>query len=81
MTPDPLPTEKQREQLCELIHTAFLEIRLRCREGRTQQAEDLADAFHNLSKEMYGWGQFRWDAFQDMLETYEQQYEEAGRWE
>jgi hypothetical protein len=36
--------------------------------GHSAQAADLADAFHNISKEMYGWGSFSWDMFRGMLE-------------
>lgn len=54
MADEALPSEEQREKLCELIYWAFLEIRL----IDAQQAYDLADAFHNLPKEMYGHGKW-----------------------
>lgn len=47
-----LPTDKQRRELCDLMAAAFVE--LRYLEG--DQAHDLAYAFHNLPREMYGWG-------------------------
>lgn len=73
-TPDPLPTEQQREALADLIAYAFVMIRHHCREGDTERAEDLADAFHNIPREMYGWGIFIWSSFRDMLEKYESKY-------
>ncbi len=73
-TPDPLPTEDQREALSELISLALVRIRHHCREGNVEQAEELADAFHNIPREMYGWGRFQWRAFRGMLELYESKY-------
>lgn len=49
---DPLPNEKQREQLGDLMYNAFVELR----HLTGEQAHDLAYAFHNLPKEIYGWG-------------------------
>lgn len=49
---DQLPTEEQRQLLCELMHHAFNELRYLTGE----QAHDLAYAFHNLPMEIYGWG-------------------------
>ena len=49
---DQLPSEAQRKQLCELMHNAFIELR----HLTGEQAHDLAYAFHNLPKEIYGWG-------------------------
>lgn len=71
MTSDPLPTSKQREMICDMIHFAFVELRLLGWGGHAAQAADLADAFHNISKEMHGWGLFRWDIFRGMLEDYQ----------
>jgi len=73
-TPDPLPTDAQRHALAELIAFALVMIRHHCREGKILQAEDLADAFHNIPREMYGWGHFSWDAFEGMLEAYESKH-------
>jgi hypothetical protein len=36
-----------------MIHHAFVEVRLLGWSGRAQQAADLADAFHNISIEMW----------------------------
>ena len=69
-----LPNEEQRKKLNELISLAFIEIRLIAAEGRGKQASDLADAFHNISREMYGWGTFSWDIFRGMLQDYQEKY-------
>ncbi len=79
MMRDELPSEKQREMLCDMIHSAFVELRLLGRDGEAQQAADLADAFHNIPKEMYGWGSFTWDAFRGMLAHYQRKWRVEGR--
>lgn len=68
---DVLPTPTQREALCNLLHYAFVELRLLGWAARADQAADLADAFHNLPKEMWGWGNFNWDMTRGMLEAYQ----------
>ena len=77
---DPLPTDEQRRRLCEMIAAAFVEIRLLGWEGKAQQAGDLADAFHNVPREMYGWGKWSRHIFRGMLEHYQHKYptEESG---
>jgi hypothetical protein len=71
MKNDPLPTPKQREMLCEMIADALVELRHLGWSGHAAQASDLADAFHNIPKEMYGWGTFSWNGFRGMLEAYQ----------
>ena len=71
---DPLPTDEQRKLLCDMMHHAFVEIRSLGWEGKAAQAADLADAFHNLPKEMYGWGGWSKPKFRGMLEAYHQKY-------
>ncbi len=46
-------TNAQRKKLCELMHFAFIEIRHLGWSGKAEQAADLADAFHNLPKDMW----------------------------
>ena len=60
--------------LCDMIHHAFVELRLLGWDGHNEQAAALANAFHNISKEMYGWGNFRWDIFRGMLESYQRNW-------
>ena len=74
MDKDSLPTAKQREMICDMIHFAFVELRLLGWGGRAEQAADLADAFHNISKEMYGWGNFSWSSFRGMLGDYQHKW-------
>jgi hypothetical protein len=62
---DKLPTEKQGEKLCELMHYAFID--LRYLEGK--QANDLAYAFHNLPMELYGHGKWSFTTTRQRLST------------
>ena len=78
MTGDPLPTPKQRELPCDLIHRAFVELRSLGRAGRSEQAAHLADAFHDVSKEMCGWGCFGWATFRGMLQDYQDGWRDAA---
>jgi hypothetical protein len=50
--PDPLSSEEQRRRLCEILHTALIDIRA----GDHARGRALANALHNLPKTMYGWG-------------------------
>lgn len=65
-----LPTEEQRIALCDLMHNAFVE--LRYLEG--EQAQDLAYAFHNLPKEIYGWGNWSPASFRARLTHYQSKH-------
>lgn len=67
-------TDAQRQELCRMIHHAFVEIRLLCSQGKVEQAADLADAFHHIPIDM-------WDNFcslqtvrDDFLVEYQKQY-------
>lgn len=75
VNPDPLPTEPQRQRLCEMMTWAFVEIRMLGWNGHAQQAADLADAFHNLPQEMYGCGGWWWSILREYLQRYQQKYE------
>ena len=78
-TPDPLPTPAQREALCELFAQAFIEARSLGYGGRSEQVADLADAFHNLPKEMYGVGLWNVEHARWMLQEYQDKYRAKGR--
>ena len=65
-----LPTEDQRKGLCDLIYQAFVELRF-LPEG---QARDLAYAFHNIPKEMYGWGTWTADGARARLAHYQMKH-------
>ncbi len=72
--PDPLPTAKQQELLGWMIGRAFVEIRLLGAEGRSQQAADLAEAFHNIPREMYDDRVFHWSLFRNSLQQYQEKW-------
>lgn len=62
-----LPNDEQREKICDLIASAFIE--LRYLDG--EQAHDLAYALHNLPKEIYGWGTWSVEASRAKLLYYQ----------
>ena len=74
MSDDPLPTEDQRIRLHEMVAMAFVEIRLLGWAGRAEQAADLADAFHNIPREIYGWGSWNIEITRGMLESYQEKH-------
>ncbi len=43
----------QQQHLCEMLHCALSEIQYFTLAGKVQQAADLADAFHNLPRELW----------------------------
>jgi hypothetical protein len=77
MHPDSkLLTDMQREKLCEVMHQALLEIRLLGWGGKAVQAADLADAFHNVPRDMWR-DDFSLKFFRDaFLEVYQRKYPE-----
>jgi len=57
-----------------MIHFAFVEIRLLGSTGKAEQAADLADAFHNLPREMWR-ENFSLEYFRDaFLVDYQEKY-------
>lgn len=78
MNPDAKPlTEAQRRALCQMIHSAFLEIRSLGLSG-TEQAARLADAFHNLPNDLW-WDKFSLTYFRDVfLSAYQAKYPRSG---
>lgn len=52
-----LPTEEECARLGEIISSAFVEPRVLGWKGKAAQAADLAEAFHNPPRAMYGYGQ------------------------
>jgi hypothetical protein len=71
---DPLPTEQQRERLCDMIACAFGEVRMLGWAGRSKQAAALADAFHNLPRDMNRCGLWQWEELREVLQQYQQKY-------
>lgn len=68
------PTPPQVRLLCEMMHRAFLEMRLLCWSGKSPQAAALADAFHNLPIEMFR-DDFNWTLLRHDLAAYQQQHQ------
>lgn len=70
-------TDGQRQKLCEMMHYAFIELRLLGWAGKSQQAADLADAFHNLPADLWK-ESFSLEFFRDsFLEAYQRKYREG----
>lgn len=69
-----LPTERQKEKLCAMLADAIIQMRALGWDGEAAQVADLADAFHNLPREMYGWGRWNWDFFRLSLRHYQCKY-------
>ena len=70
-------TDEHRKKLCHLLHHALVEMRMLGWAGKSAQAADLADAFHNLPMDMWREDfslEFLRDAF---LKDYQQKYTEA----
>lgn len=47
------PNRQQQQKLCEMLHMVLVDIRALSWGGQSEQAADLADAFHNLPHEMW----------------------------
>jgi hypothetical protein len=46
-------TDEHRKKPCHLLHHSLIEMRMLGWAGKSAQAADLADAFHNLPKDMF----------------------------
>ena len=72
-----LLTEQQRQGLCKILFNALLEIRMLGREGKAEQAADVAHVFHNLPIHLCS-DKFSLSFFRSILEEYQQKYQEIG---
>jgi hypothetical protein len=71
-----LLTEQERQGLCKMLFNALLEIRMLGREGKAEQAADVAHVFHNLP--IYLWSdKFSMSLFRRFLEEYQQMHLES----
>ncbi len=68
-----LPSEGQRKALVHLMYLAFVDLRALCLTGKTQQAKDLTDAFHNLPL-MMGRPEFSLDFQRNCFGRYEEKH-------
>src|SRR5258708_15980007 len=64
-------TAEHRQRLCDLMHEGFVELRYL----PEQQAHDLAYAFHNLPKTMYGWGHWSVEEARGALMRYQTKHQ------
>lgn len=69
-----LPNEEQLKELCELFCYAFTDIRAYLTDGKNIQAEELADIFHNIPQEMYGYGLWNLPSMLENLQRYQDKY-------
>ena len=69
-----LPNDAQREAIAEMIQLAFVEIRALSNAGCSSQASALADAFHNLPREVYGWGTWKASLTRAILVDYQDKH-------
>ena len=67
----PLPTDEQRQALCDLMYEAFVELRYLTGD----QAHDLAYAFHNIPKTMFGWGHWSIEGTRAKLMHYQTKHQ------
>jgi hypothetical protein len=66
-----LLTEQERQGLCKMLFNALLEVRMFGREGKAEQAADVAHVFHNLP--IYLWSdKFSMSLFRRFLVEYQQ---------
>ena len=70
---NPVLSDSQRRDLCELLGRALVHIRLLARDGHCEQAASLADAFHALPTMLHS-RIFSWQAFEVFLESYNRSY-------
>jgi hypothetical protein len=75
-----LLTEDERENLSWLMYLAFCDLRALMLDGKTQQAKDLVDAFHNIPLHMYK-PDFSVKFFRDLLDGYQKKYADKSRFD
>jgi hypothetical protein len=71
---DSLPNRKQRKALCNLLSHAFTDIRSYAWNGKGEQTAELADIFHNIPKEMHGYGLWDLSSLIESLKEYQKKY-------
>lgn len=75
-----MPTDSERQKLSRLMYVAFCDLRALSRDGRTQQARDLAEAFHNIPLLMHT-SDFSFGAFRNFLMRYQQKHQGQARFD
>ena len=66
-------SEHQIRLMSKMLHRVLIEIRGLGRDGKAEQAADLADAFHNLPVYMFS-DDFDWSLFRSFVEEYLTKY-------
>ncbi|HEX9047992.1 MAG TPA: hypothetical protein VF988_13290 [Verrucomicrobiae bacterium] len=74
-----MPTDTEQAGLCQLVYLAFVDIRALILDGKSQQAKDLAEAFHNIPLFM-NTANFSFKAFQDSIQRYQAKYKDGTRY-
>jgi len=69
-----LPTQQEQRSLVRLIYLAFVDLRALAKEGKSEQARALAEAFHNVALMMYS-DRFSFGAFVDFLKRYQETFD------
>jgi hypothetical protein len=70
-------SEGQRRELCELTGRALVQIRGLSQRGDSQQAAELADAFHSLPTMLYS-PVFSWEALEVFFTSYHSRHPPSG---
>ena len=73
-----MPTDAERRSLAKLMYIAFCELRALALDRQTEQAKDLAEAFHNVPLLMHS-ADFSFKTFRDFLEHYQRKYERSAQ--
>lgn len=68
-----MPTEWERQKLCEMIWRSFIEIRRLAYDGNSEQIAELTETFHNLPELLYS-DNFSMKYFRLSLEAYHFKY-------
>lgn len=73
-----LPNQAERERLSHLVGDVLVLIRTLARESGDENIEALADAFHNLPREIYGWGQWDRKLTRSVIADYAEKFDNPG---
>lgn len=68
-----MATDAERQYLARLMYLSFCDLRVLTNEGRNEQANALADAFHNVPLLMFR-NDFSFRAFRDGLRRYQESF-------
>lgn len=72
------PTHEQQRALCSVVARAIVEIRSLARDSGNRQIEDLADAIHNLPRDMFEQDAWNPELARGALRDYADRYSRSG---